>query len=109
MQKYQVTSVVLAPFRIPKTDCGMNTNGDNGDDDTVSVFSFEDHINADSLLGLLNGYGQASHTSTPVVADGVTGDGLMSTSCKAVLVYHSLGSSELFDRLNYIFLDQEGS
>ena len=90
MQKYEVAKVVLAPFRLEKSDSAVNTNNANDADDTISAFSFDNPMDTQSLLGLLTGY--PSRTSSPVVDI----DETTPASSNAVIVHHPVGLKELF-------------
>ena len=102
MQEYDVAKVLLAPFRLEKTDSAVNT--ENADDDTLSAFSFEDPIDTHDLLGLLNGF--PSRTSSPVIKIGATGD--PPASSKVVSVYHHVGLQQLFRQVGLHLLRSGG-
>ena len=93
MRKYEVPKVLLAPFRVKKTDTAVNTDKANYADDTLSAFSFDDPMDTQSLLGLLNGY--PSRTSTPVLEiEETTPDSW--NAGNTVSVYHPVGLKEVF-------------
>ena len=52
IHKYRVMNIVLAPFRKPKTYCGVNTDSTNSDNKMPSALFFDDAVLTD---GLVNG------------------------------------------------------
>ena len=102
MRKYEVVKVVLAPFRLEKTDSAVNTNNTNDSDDTLGAFSFDDPMDTHSLLGLLVRY--PSRTSSPVVEI----DETTPASSNAVIVYHPVGLKELFRQVELHMLCSRG-
>ena len=101
-QKYEVVKVVLAPFRLEKTDCAVNTDNANDSDDTFGAFSFDDPMDTYSLLGLLARY--PSRTSSPVVEI----DETIPASSNAVIVHHPVGLIELFCQVELHMLCSRG-
>ena len=101
MRKYEVAKVVLAPFRLEKTDSAVNTDNANDSDDTLGAFSF-DPMDTHSLLGLLAGY--PSRTSSPVVEI----DETTPASSDAVIVHHPVGLKELFHQVELHMLCSRG-
>ena len=50
IHKYRVTNIVLATFRKPKTYCGVNTDGANNENETLSALFFENAVLTDGLV-----------------------------------------------------------
>ena len=102
MRKYEVAMVVLAPFRLEKSDSAVNTNNANDADDTLGAFSFDDRMDTQSFLGLLTGY--PSRTSSPVVEI----DETTPASSNAVIVHHPVCLKELFRQVEMHMLCSRG-
>ena len=110
MRKYNVPSIVLAPFRKTKKDSQTNTDVDI-DDDTLNMLSFDNPVDIDGLLGLMNALRPASPCPdspqpTPINADivaavSVPGNNLLPTPDNAVIVYQLVGLSAIFKRLEH--------
>ena len=50
IHKYRVTNIVLAPFRKPKTYCGVNTDGANSENEMLSALFFDNDVLTDGLV-----------------------------------------------------------
>ena len=50
IHKYRVTNIVLAPFRKPKTYCGVNTDGTNSENEMLSALFFDNDVLTDGLV-----------------------------------------------------------
>ena len=97
-----MAKVLLAPFRLEKTDSAVNTDNANDADDTLSAFSFDDPMDTQSLLGLLTRY--PSRTSSPVVEINEITPALSN----AVTVHHPVGLKELFRQVELHMLRSRG-
>ena len=50
IHKYRVTNIVLAPFRKPKTYCGVNTDSADSENETLSTLFFDNDVLTDGLV-----------------------------------------------------------
>ena len=50
IHKYRVTNIVLAPFRKPKTYCGVNTDGTDSENEMLSALFFDNDVLTDGLV-----------------------------------------------------------
>ena len=50
IHKYRVTNIVLAPFRKPKTYCGVNTDSADSENETLSALFFDNAVLTDDLV-----------------------------------------------------------
>ena len=93
---------MLAPFRKPKTDCGVNIDGANSNNETLGALFLDDAVDVNGLLN-----GNTSCRLTHVAEISVTGDDL-TTACNAVSVYHPPGLSQLFRQIELDILRSKG-
>ena len=50
IHKYRVMNIVLAPFRKPKTYCGVNTDGADSENEMLSALFFDNAVLTDGLV-----------------------------------------------------------
>ena len=50
IHKYRVTNIVLAPFRKPKTYCGVNTDCADSENEMLSALIFDNAVLTDGLV-----------------------------------------------------------
>ena len=50
IHKYRVMNIVLAPFRKPKTYCGVNTDGTDSENEMLSALFFDNAVLTDGLV-----------------------------------------------------------